>query len=559
MTIEEAAGKYLNLGYSIIPVGKDKKPLISWEKFQKERADLAQVTEWLKKYPSMNLAIITGAISGLTVIDCDSQDAIEAFKGMADEGFKTPTQSTPRGGRHYVCTYAESVRNKAAVIEHMDVRSEGGYIVAAPSRNGNDRAYEWVEGCEPWTVPPSPLPLKCLDLLKSPSNVLHVFKDARSKDNAIFNEGHRDDALFHIANCAVRGGLEPEYVREVLIRLVNSWGEHDPKWVEDKIKSALQRTERKERNLAQEIREWVNVTSGDFSVTLCDKECQVVTSEERTNRRKIIQRLVESKIIEKDRSREGIYRRIDSDLEEIDFINVKDEEIKLSLPFEIEKFVKIMPKNIIVVAGEPNAGKTAFLLNVAKDNQHDKEIHYFSSEMGAYETRERLGKFDYPLDQWRAKFWERSSDFADVIRPNAVNIIDFLEIHENFWEVGKLLKQIHDRLDKGVCFVALQKNPRRKSKDGTISGEVGLGGMRGLEKPRLYLTMSTSNIIQIIKAKNWRTMTNPNGLGLKYKIVQGCKLIRAGSRQWTNAFELSQKEELKGVIDDSDFPTEREH
>ena len=56
-----------------------------------------------------------------------------------------------------------------------------------------------------------------------------------------------------------------------------------------------------------------------------------------------------------------------------------------------------MPKNIIVVAGTPNAGKTAFLLNVVQMNMSGKmPIHYFSSEMGSMEFKGRLQKFDLP-------------------------------------------------------------------------------------------------------------------------------------------------------------------
>jgi hypothetical protein len=553
MTMLEAALKYVEMGYSIIPVGQDKRPLLKWEPYQKTRADEKQVREWASKWPEMNIAIVTGAISGLTVIDCDSQEAIEAFKGMVWNTFYTPMQDTPRGGRHYVCKYAEGVTNKAAVIEHMDVRSEGGYILAAPSVNGNGKGYCWTDGYEPWTLPPAPLPSKVVDLLKKGSVVvLDSFKGARSKDNAIFNEGRRDNDLFHVANCAVRGGLEPEFTREVLIRLINSWGEHDEKWVEQKIKSAFERTERKERNLAEEVREWVMSTSGNFMSTDVHKSLNLSTRVDMKNVSEIFARMRKEGLIARVGDKNGCFRKIDQDVEAIDFINVQDEEFKLFFPFNIQEFVKILPKNIIVVAGEPNAGKTGFLLNIALENQAYHETHYFSSEMGALETKERLGKFNHPLHAWSAKFWERSSDFADVIRPDALNIIDFLEIHTNFWEMGALMKAIHDRLNKGVAVIAIQKNPTRKTKDG-MTGEVGLGGFRGLEKPRLYLTMS-NHTLKIVKGKNWRGTTNPNGLQINFKLAQGCHFRPQGGWYKDDDPEVKAKEKYQGVIhDDPDF------
>jgi len=50
----------------------------------------------------------------------------------------------------------------------------------------------------------------------------------------------------------------------------------------------------------------------------------------------------------------------------------------------IERWVKTLPKNIIILAGEANAGKTALLLNFCSMNMGKFKINYFSSEMGAW-------------------------------------------------------------------------------------------------------------------------------------------------------------------------------
>jgi len=134
--------------------------------------------------------------------------------------------------------------------------------------------------------------------------------------------------------------------------------------------------------------------------------------------------------------------------------------------------------------------------------------------MGRIELRNRLEKFNVPMEEWKRVAWkERAADFAPMIRPNAVNIIDFLEIHENFFEVGKLIKQIFDKLENGIAVIALQKPKGR---------DEGLGGQRGLEKPRLYLSMSPG-LLKIVKAKNWKHENiNPNGMMRKWKLGGGC-------------------------------------
>ncbi|MFA5324207.1 MAG: bifunctional DNA primase/polymerase [Smithella sp.] len=552
MTVLETALKYSSIGYSVIPVKKDKTPLLPWELYQKERADEGKIRSWASKWPDMNIAIVTGSISGLTVVDCDSQEAIEAFEHMIHDTYYTPIQNTPRGGRHYLCKYTEGIRNKAAVIEHMDIRSEGGYIVAAPSVNGTGKGYQWVDGFEPWTLPPSPLPSKVVNLLTNGLS-FSCLKDAgacaKSKDHAMFIEGTRDNDLFYTSACLADGRMAQDKIEQVIAILARNCIPPFPEnEIESKVKSALTRVGRKDRNLAEEVREWVMSSNGVFLSSDVVKSLNLSSRDDMKNVSKVFERLRKDGMIVRAGDKNGCFRKLDQEIEAIDFINVKDEELTLHIPFDIDHFVKIMPKNIIVIAGEPNAGKTAFLLNIALDNQEIHETHYFSSEMGALETRERLSKFNFPLDAWRAKFWERSSDFADVIRPDALNIIDFMEIHNNFWEIGGLMKQIHDRLNKGIAIIALQKNPTRKAKDGTVSGEVGLGGFRGLEKPRLYITMS-NHVLKIIKAKNWRTERNPNGLQIAFKIAQGCHFKPHGG--WFKDDDPEQK--YKGVIDDSDF------
>jgi len=85
----------------------------------------------------------------------------------------------------------------------------------------------------------------------------------------------------------------------------------------------------------------------------------------------------------------------------------------------------------------------------------------------------------------------------------------------SFIKSAVFIKDIYDRLNKGVCIIALQKNPDK---------DFGLGGQRSIEKSRLYLAMDPGKI-KIVKAKNWRTHENPNGLKTDFKLLGGCKFV----------------------------------
>ncbi len=269
-----------------------------------------------------------------------------------------------------------------------------------------------------------------------------------------------------------------------------------------------------------EVSRWVAVTEGYFNITDCYSALKAIGKKEKGAIRQAMHRMAKEGILEKYGEKDGQYRRVESEADVINWREASTEDIKVRYPFEIEKLAKTYPGNIIVIAGAPNSGKTSFLLEFTRINMHSQSmpIHYFSSEMGGSEFRVRIELFENCRPQdWKFHTYEKSSNFSDVIRPDAINIIDYLEMSTDFWRVAELLLQIHKRLKKGIALVGLQKDPSRK---GQGFKEYGRGGSFGLEKPRIYLAID-NGIIKIVKAKNWREKENPNGLIKKFKLIQG--------------------------------------
>jgi len=276
--------------------------------------------------------------------------------------------------------------------------------------------------------------------------------------------------------------------------------------------------EYRQRNLKAEVVNLICDMSGDISVTDCDRMLQLVTKQEKANLRQILHRLCKQNVLKKQGVKAGVYRIVQNDLEEINWLEAETDEFDIELPLELNQLVKIMPKNLIVLAGSPNSGKTGFLLNIVKDNMFKYNINYFSSEMSEGEFKDRITKFGSPSPrEWKFKAYNRCANFDDVIKPDDVNIIDFLEIHDEFWKVGGMMRDIYEKLDKGIAIIALQK---------AKGASAGRGGHATLEKPRLYLNMEPGKIT-VEKGKNWRYQTvNPNGMSCTFKLVQGCKFIK---------------------------------
>lgn len=273
------------------------------------------------------------------------------------------------------------------------------------------------------------------------------------------------------------------------------------------------------QGVSDRISAFVDTTQGFFSATDCDKECQIVTKRDRENRRQILNRLVSRGLLEKHKTKNGLFRRVENDAPVIEWETADVSNIfQVSWPFELENYALMYPKNIAVLAGESNAGKTAFLLDTIRRNMAKHLIHYYSSEMGAEELKLRLSKFE-GVDKWVFDPRERVSQYADLVKqyPDDIHIIDYIEIASGeYYLIASELRDIFDVLRKGIAIVALQKKK---------GAELGRGAEFSLEKPRLYLSMS-AGVLKIIKAKNWAVEgENPNGMEFHFSLVNGAKFI----------------------------------
>lgn len=121
-------------GYSIIPLKKDKKPqIVSWMDFQKTPATEDILEAWWVRYPEANIGIVTGAISGITVVDIDTKGDTVVPLDTFPETF---TVLTPSGGYHLYYLYDPEIKQTANTypqFPHVDIRNDGGYVVGAGS------------------------------------------------------------------------------------------------------------------------------------------------------------------------------------------------------------------------------------------------------------------------------------------------------------------------------------------------------------------------------------------------------------------------------------------
>jgi hypothetical protein len=496
-----AAGYYLGYEWSVMPVEPGgKKPLVDWKSYQEERCAESDLSAWWDKWPKANVGIITGKISGVTVVDIDT-DKGKATIAPYIKDLKTPTAKTQKGGMHLYFQYVPGLTNSVRRLDGIDLRNDGGFVVAPPSRGmwGN---YEWVKGLELGIVTPAPMPPALVEAFKNPAKQ-EAQPTQRVVDAAAFDQGKRNDTLFHYALSLARGGHTTEDGLLSMLGPLNKLCQ-PPLPHGDLltiVRSALRHDFKKDRSWSTEIKDWVEYTGGkDFSLMAIYGDLGAKDPADRSSIRVVIGRMAEAKYIEPCGRRHGWYRKIVNTRNPIDIMAASTSSLDIRLPLGLDRMVNLYPGNIIVVAGEQDVGKTTFMIETARLNQDRYEIDYFSSEMGGSEFNIRLSLYEnMKLSDWKFHPYEQETNFQDVVEPNRISIIDYFEISDEFWRIAGHLGKIHEKLNgTGLAIIALQKGKGK---------EFGRGADFGMEKPRLYVTMSRAadyrgGVAKIIKAKN---------------------------------------------------------
>jgi hypothetical protein len=496
MNLKNAALEYLRNGLSIIPLAEGSKVPpkgFSPIPYRERLATKTEVDKWWSENPNYNIGIVTGRLSNIFVVDIDTEEGFKNITEYIPDSIITPTAQTPRGGQHLYFKYPResNLTIGAGIIPGSDFRGEGGYIVSAPSVV-NGKPYVW-------TIPPFDKNVEFADLPILYKNKLFIYRQVTKNENINssllhsvtfnLNKGYRDQTLFHIAHCLIKGGASKQDALNVLELIAKQCNPPFPiNEIVTKCNSAIDRAARKERNLSQEISDLVAVTSGWFSVTSCYQQLQVVTKQDRTSVRVSLNRLKDKGIIEKHSTQDGIYRKVETDFERITFDLEETPEVEypVILPLGLNDIAEVSQGNIIIVAGEFNAGKTSFLLNILRYNKGKIPIRYVTSEMSKSEFKKRFASFALGIGFWMqddmTEYVKKSSDFHSVIKPDALNIIDYMEFRDSDYTKGaEYLTQIHDKLTTGIAIVAVQK------KEGL---RMPRSGDMIVEKPRLAISLS---------------------------------------------------------------------
>ncbi|BEQ14413.1 bifunctional DNA primase/polymerase [Desulfoferula mesophila] len=285
----EAALAYARLGWKVLPVYSSNDPkcikpgkqahIKKWQ--DDASSDPQQIEEWWGQWPDANVGILTGAASGIFVLDVDMKPDKDGEASLAalekKQGSLPPTvmAHTGSGGRHFFFKYPQrgEIGNSAGRIgPGLDVRGDNGYVVAPPSDHISGGVYAWDEDHHPDDMKPAEAPQWLLDKIKSqkqprpvqkssagqgklPKNVekfegADALLDYELKTLAKASKGGRNDQLnksaYYIGRILDAGDLDEDMVRRQFSATAKTIGLGSEE-IADTLNSALEAGKRNAR------------------------------------------------------------------------------------------------------------------------------------------------------------------------------------------------------------------------------------------------------------------------------------------------------------------------
>lgn len=368
--LNKIAKKYANAGFSVIPLN-GKIPAIEWKEYQDRYPTEEELDKWFTN-DNTNIGIVTGKISGISVVDIDAKSGgLETIKEMHLP--VTWSVKTGGGGWHYYYKYSELAGTTAGIYQGIDIRSDGGQVVAPPSMHESGNRYEWTwkeDEMEDFPVE-----------MFSQQEVIK--KDWASVIAEGAGQGSRNDTTASLLG-KLFSMFRPEQWDSVVYPLVQAWNLKNKPPMDEK-----------------ELRITFNSIAGKAINNKRDVEVE--------------------EILEKIETPTEIAKRIrDKADDERKFFTWGSEELDAELPL-------LEQNTYMVLFGQFTSGKTTYAMYLARNNSIKSKVCFLSLEMskekliqqyafkraGVTQERYKVGNYDKGIFEKYAKEIERI-DFVGV-------------------------------------------------------------------------------------------------------------------------------------------------
>jgi hypothetical protein len=223
--IRAAAHAYAARGWSVIPIEpRGKRPVVPWLEFQSRVAGPEEIDAWFRRWPEANVGIVTGRVSGVVVVDVDARHGgVGSLAELEIEHGTLPSTveaATGGGGRHLYFAHpgaTVTVPNRVGAAPGIDLRGDGGCVVAPPSIHPSGRRYAWAPARGPGEAPLAPLPAWLHENPQDGRRAGHPLKHWRRLAREGVVEGERNATLASLTGHLLWHGVDPEVALELML------------------------------------------------------------------------------------------------------------------------------------------------------------------------------------------------------------------------------------------------------------------------------------------------------------------------------------------------------
>lgn len=393
---------YLKAGASVMPVNRNKIPCLkSWAFLQERKPTVEELEQWWREFPNANIGIITGKISNITVVDVDRGGDTSILP-------TTDTIQTGSGGFHYYYQYFEGYRNKGRILPFIDIRGDGGYVVAPPSIHENGNQYKLINA-----VGKAPFPI-------------HLFGGERKNTNwetlmSGIPEGSRNQTAAQVCGKLLRT-FSPSEWETIVWPMIQDWNnKNNPPLSKNELRStfkAISRSEIQKRNPKSYELETKPLTMSEI---------------------------------------------IDLGIEELD--QTKEEDIvSFGYSFLDDHLTGLFKGELLIVGGETGTGKTTFVTNIVMKVSKKHKVMIFALEdrlqdYGIKAIYFQIGKIrkaeglkNYPWNDYRKNCIKDSRylEFREKAKKELINENVLFENCPELIDLELLEKIIEKRASEGI-------------------------------------------------------------------------------------------------------------
>ena len=188
--------------------------------------DLVQIDGWWQQWPDANIGIPTGVVSGLVVLDMDPRNGGDQSNKQLQidipDAFNDPLGVRCGSGVvHLYFKCPNPIPSRANIRPGIDIKAEGGYVVAPNSRHVSGKRYLFSG------LLPSPLPAALVDLilggiqldkLRVGDPIKVLLRNGKPK-------GERSQTISAVISALIKAGHSDDEIIDVLMHPANGLSE----------------------------------------------------------------------------------------------------------------------------------------------------------------------------------------------------------------------------------------------------------------------------------------------------------------------------------------------